>query len=182
MSAVILDRDGVINKDSPLYIKSPEEWHPIEGSLEAIALLNKKGYRVFVATNQSGLARGFFNEATLSRIHDKMTSQLAEFDGHIEEIVYCPHMPDEACACRKPEPGMLLTLSERHGFDLSSCAFVGDSLKDIEAALAVDALPQLVLTGNGKKTLAAKATVGVSVHENLLAFATGWPPVGHKIF
>ena len=177
MSAVILDRDGVINKDSPLYIKSPEEWHPIEGSLEAIALLNQKGYKVFVATNQSGLARGFFDEATLTSIHEKMKSQLAELEGVIEDIVYCPHMPDEDCVCRKPEPGMLLTLAERHSLDLNTSAFVGDSLKDIEAALAVGALPQLVLTGNGQKTLESnpKTTEGVSVYKNLLDFATKWP-------
>lgn len=177
MFVIILDRDGVINKDSPLYIKSPEEWQPIEGSLEAISLLNKKGCLVFVATNQSGLARGYFNEAALTSIHSKMLTLLAECGGEIKDIVYCPHMPDEGCVCRKPEPGMLLTLAKRHGFELSKAAFVGDSLKDIEAAEAVGAMPQLVLTGNGKKTLKANAEKikKVSVYENLLDFAEQWP-------
>ena len=152
MKLVILDRDGVINHDSASYIKSPAEWKPIPGSLEAIALLNQAGYRVLVATNQSGVGRGLFDMATLNAIHDKMHRALGLAGGRIDGIFYCPHAQDAGCNCRKPKPGLLEEIGRRFGVSLEGVPFIGDSLRDIEAALAVGAQPVLVLTGKGKKT------------------------------
>ncbi len=152
MKLVILDRDGVINHDSASYIKSPDEWKPIPGSLEAIALLNQAGYRVVVATNQSGIGRGLFDMATLNAIHDKMHRALGAVGGRIDGIFYCPHAQDANCACRKPKPGLLEEIGRRFGCSLEGVPFIGDSLRDIDAALAVGSQPLLVLTGKGKKT------------------------------
>jgi D-glycero-D-manno-heptose 1,7-bisphosphate phosphatase len=152
MKLVILDRDGVINHDSASYIKSPEEWKPIPGSLEAIALLNQAGYRVLVATNQSGVGRGLFDMATLNAIHDKMHRALSLVGGRVDGIFYCPHANDAGCACRKPRPGLLDEISKRFGVSLDGVPFIGDSLRDLQAGAAVGAQPVLVLTGKGKKT------------------------------
>ena len=152
MKLVILDRDGVINHDSASYIKSPEEWKPIAGSLEAIALLNQAGYRVLVATNQSGIGRGLFDMATLNAIHDKMHRALSLVGGRVDGIFYCPHANDAGCACRKPRPGLLDEISKRFGVSLDGVPFIGDSLRDLQAGAAVSAQPVLVLTGKGKKT------------------------------
>lgn len=168
---VLLDRDGVINEDSVDFIKSPEEWRPIAGSLEAIALLNKQGYDVGVVTNQSGLARGLFNEATLSKIHDKMRSLLAEKGGRIAAIYYCPHGPDSACNCRKPNPGLLEQFAHEKSVDLKTVYFVGDSVRDIQAAQAVKANPILVKTGKGAITLIKNPNLNVPVFENLYGAA-----------
>lgn len=153
MKLVILDRDGVINKDSDTYIKHPDEWFPIAGSLEAIARLNHAGYRVVVATNQSGLGRGLFDIDQLNAIHQKMFDMLSQQGGQIDSIFFCPHRPDEGCNCRKPKPGLLLDIADRLDVDLATVAFIGDSLKDIQAARTAGAQPLLVLTGNGEKTL-----------------------------
>jgi D-glycero-D-manno-heptose 1,7-bisphosphate phosphatase len=152
MKLVILDRDGVINHDSAAYIKSPDEWKPIPGSLEAIALLNQAGYRVLVATNQSGVGRGLFDMATLNAIHDKMHRALGLVGGRVDGIFYCPHAQDAGCACRKPRPGLLDEISKRFGVSLDGVPFIGDSLRDLQAGAAVGAQPVLVLTGKGKKT------------------------------
>ena len=152
MKLVILDRDGVINHDSASYIKSPEEWKPIAGSLEAIALLNQAGYRVLVATNQSGVGRGLFDMATLNAIHDKMHRALSLVGGRVDGIFYCPHANDAGCACRKPRPGLLDEIAKRFGVSLDGVPFIGDSLRDLQAGAAVGAQPVLVLTGKGKKT------------------------------
>lgn len=152
MKLVILDRDGVINHDSAAYIKSPEEWKPIPGSLEAIALLNQAGYRVLVATNQSGVGRGLFDMATLNAIHDKMHRALGQVGGRIDGIFYCPHAQDAGCACRKPRPGLLDEIAKRFGVSLEGVPVIGDSLRDLQAGAAVGAQPVLVLTGKGKKT------------------------------
>ncbi len=152
MKLVILDRDGVINHDSAAYIKSPEEWKPIAGSLEAIALLSQAGYRVLIATNQSGVGRGLFEMTTLNAIHDKMHRALGLAGGRIDGIFYCPHAHDAGCNCRKPKPGMLEEIAHRFGVSLEGVPFIGDSLRDLEAAVAVGAQPILVLTGKGKKT------------------------------
>ena len=149
---VILDRDGVINEDSPDYIKSPEEWIPIAGSLEAIALLNQHGFDVYVATNQAGIARGKFSEATLQQIHRKMFSLIEAAGGKIKALRFCPHHPDARCDCRKPKPGMLLHLAREQGLNLAQAAFVGDALTDLEAAEAAGCTPILVLTGVGQQT------------------------------
>lgn len=167
---IILDRDGVINQDSPDYIKSPEEWQPIEGSIEAIARLCRAGYRVYVATNQAGIARGLLSEAALQEIHRRMESEVQEFGGRISAIFYCPHHPDDHCQCRKPEPGMLLQAAEHAGVDISQQIYIGDSMKDIEAARAAGCKPVLVLTGNGRRTL-ADLKKPVESYEDLEAFA-----------
>jgi D-glycero-D-manno-heptose 1,7-bisphosphate phosphatase len=153
MKLIILDRDGVINQDSDAYIKHPDEWQPIEGSLEAIARLSRAGYRVFVATNQSGLARGLFDIETLNQIHQKMVDAIQQVGGHIEAIFFCPHGPDEGCSCRKPATGLYEMIAQRNQTSLSDVPIVGDSLRDLQAAQKVGAQPILVLTGNGQKTI-----------------------------
>ena len=152
MSLIILDRDGVINRDSDDFIKSPAEWEPIDGSLEAIAKLNHAGYRVVVITNQSGVARGLFDVNTLAKIHSKMRRMLAQVGGKFEAIIFCPHGPDDDCDCRKPKSGAFEELEHRLRIDLKGIPAVGDSLRDISAALAVGAKPILVRTGKGIKT------------------------------
>ncbi len=154
MKLIILDRDGVINFDSAQFIKSPDEWKPIPGSLEAIARLTHEGWRVVVATNQSGLARGLFEMATLNAIHAKMHRAVAQAGGRIEAVFYCPHAADMACNCRKPRPGLFDEIAARYGRDLAGVPAVGDSLRDLQAAASVGARPLLVRTGKGEKTLA----------------------------
>lgn len=149
---IILDRDGVINKDSDLYIKSPDEWTPLPGSLEAIARLNQWGWRVVVCTNQSGIGRGLFGMDTLNAIHEKMIKAAAHAGGAIDAIFYCPHTNADQCQCRKPKPGMLEEIASRYNLPLAGVPVVGDSLRDLQAALAVGAQPLLVLTGKGQKT------------------------------
>jgi D-glycero-D-manno-heptose 1,7-bisphosphate phosphatase len=170
---VILDRDGVINFDSEEYIKSPQEWLPIPGSLEAIALLNQKGYQVVVATNQSGIARKFYDLATLELIHEKMHHAALEKGGTIAGIFFCPHGPDDNCICRKPKPGLLQQIAEFYQISLENVAFVGDSIRDIETAQAAGAKPVLVLTGNGEKTLTKHRAKLQTIDQfaNLLSFA-----------
>ena len=168
---VLLDRDGVINHDSDDYIKSPEEWHPIEGSLEGIALLNQFNYKVVVITNQASLTRGLFDENTLEKIHAKMRSMAAEKGGKIEAIYYCPHSPENNCACRKPKPGLLQSFADDNKVELKDLFFIGDSLRDIQAAQAAGANPILVKTGNGEKTLRENPNLDVPVFENLFEAA-----------
>ena len=150
---IVLDRDGVINYDSDQFIKSPDEWRPIPGSLEAISRLNHAGFRVVVATNQSGLGRGLFDMATLIAINDKMHKALAHLGGRIDALFYCPHTADSACECRKPKPGMFTEIGNRFGVDMTGVPCVGDSVRDLQAAAAVEAQPILVLSGKGEKTL-----------------------------
>jgi D-glycero-D-manno-heptose 1,7-bisphosphate phosphatase len=152
MKLIILDRDGVINFDSAQFIKSPEEWKPIPGSLDAISRLTQWGYRVVVATNQSGIGRGLFDMDTLNAINDKMMRAVAQVGGRIEAIFFCPHAADSTCDCRKPKPGMMREIAARYNADLTGVPAVGDSLRDLEAAVAVGAQPILVLTGKGEKT------------------------------
>ena len=150
---IVLDRDGVINYDSDQYIKTPEEWRPIPGSLEAIARLNHAGYRVVVATNQSGIGRGLFDMATLNAIHDKMHRALTHVGGRLDAVFFCPHTGDSKCECRKPKPGMLSEIGKRFNSELTGLPCVGDSLRDLISADGVGAQPMLVLTGKGEKTL-----------------------------
>jgi D-glycero-D-manno-heptose 1,7-bisphosphate phosphatase len=150
---IVLDRDGVINYDSDQFIKSPDEWRPIPGSLEAIARLSHAGYRVVIATNQSGIGRGLFDMATLSAIHEKMFRALALVGGRVDAIFFCPHTADSGCECRKPKPGMLREIGVRFGIDMAGVPCVGDGLRDLQAAEAVGGQPMLVLTGKGEKTL-----------------------------
>ncbi|MBK8524206.1 MAG: D-glycero-beta-D-manno-heptose 1,7-bisphosphate 7-phosphatase [Betaproteobacteria bacterium] len=154
MKIVILDRDGVINFDSPHYIKSPAEWKPIPGSLEAIARLNQAGYRVVVATNQSGVGRGLFDMDTLNAIHEKMHKAAAAVGARIDTVFFCPHAADSSCDCRKPKPGMFERIAACYNVDLVGVPAVGDSLRDLQAADSAGALPMLVLTGKGEKTQA----------------------------
>ena len=152
VSLVILDRDGVINHDSDDYIKSPDEWQPLPGSLEAIARLCRADYTVVVATNQAGVGRGLFSQEMLIRIHRKMASSIRDKGGRLDSVFFCPHSPAEQCGCRKPKPGMLLEISDRLGIGLSGVPVVGDSLRDLEAAEAAGATPVLVKTGRGRLT------------------------------
>ncbi len=156
MKLIVLDRDGVINQDSNLFIKKPDEWQPIAGSLEAIARLNQADYRVVVATNQSGIGRGLFDMAMLNQIHDKMHKSCAHVGAHIDAVFFCPHIHEDRCQCRKPKSGMLEEIAARyHLSDLSQVPVVGDSLRDLQSGIAVNAIPYLVLTGKGSNTLSA---------------------------
>ena len=168
MKLIILDRDGVINYDSEDYIKSPEEWEAIPGSLESIARLNQAGYRVVITTNQSGVGRGLFDIETLHRIHEKLRGELAAAGGSIDAIFFCPHRPEDGCACRKPKPGLLVDVGRRLQVRLSGVPSIGDSLRDIQAARAVGARPSLVKTGKGRRTLKKRKNLGdVPVYQDL---------------
>ncbi|WP_153111786.1 D-glycero-beta-D-manno-heptose 1,7-bisphosphate 7-phosphatase [Propionivibrio limicola] len=170
MKLVILDRDGVINFDSDYFIKSPAEWKPIPGSLEAIAKLTQAGYRVVVATNQSGIGRGLFDMDTLNAINDKMYRAAQLLGGRIDALFYCPHSADSNCDCRKPKPGMFERIAGCFNADLSKAWAVGDSLRDLQAAASVGAKPMLVLTGKGQKTRAEnELPEGTQIFDNLAA-------------
>ncbi|HET7364367.1 MAG TPA: D-glycero-beta-D-manno-heptose 1,7-bisphosphate 7-phosphatase [Burkholderiales bacterium] len=172
MKLVILDRDGTINHDSDHYIKSVEEWRPIRGSLEAIARLTQAGYRIVVATNQSGIARGLFSTRTLFDIHDALQRAAVQAGGRVDAFFFCPHAADAACQCRKPQPGMLLEVARRFNIALADTYMVGDGLRDVQAAAAAGARPVLVLTGKGQKTQAeGNLPPGTQVFADLAAFA-----------
>lgn len=169
---IILDRDGVINEDSDAYIKSPDEWLPLPGSAEAIAHLNQAGYRVVVATNQSGLARGYFGAATLDAIHQRMTETLRAVGAHLDGVYVCPHGPDDGCDCRKPASGLIDQIVADYG-DVTGVPLVGDSLRDLQAGHARGCRPVLVLTGKGRRTLeqGLPEHLGlVSIHDSLACF------------
>jgi D-glycero-D-manno-heptose 1,7-bisphosphate phosphatase len=174
---VVLDRDGTINHDSDQYIKSPAEWKPIKGSVEAIARLTQAGWRVVVATNQSGIGRGLFDMATLNAIHDAMHRAVNQAGGRIDAIFFCPHKDDDNCECRKPKPGMLLEIARRLNVELAGVPMVGDSLRDLQAAAAVSAKPILVLTGKGRRTREAGGLPqGTAVYPDLAAVAAQLAP------
>ncbi|TCJ15558.1 D-glycero-beta-D-manno-heptose 1,7-bisphosphate 7-phosphatase [Parasulfuritortus cantonensis] len=174
MKLIILDRDGVINHDSDQFIKSPDEWRPIPGSLEAIARLNQAGYRVVVASNQSGLGRGLFCMDMLNRIHAKMHRMVAMSGGRIDAVFLCPHAADAGCECRKPRAGLLRDIASRYHADLTGVPAVGDALRDVQAALAVGARPILVRTGKGKNTLATGGLPeDIAVYDDLEAVVAG---------
>lgn len=172
MKLVLLDRDGVINQYNPDQIRNPDAWLPIEGSLEAITKLNQQGYRVVVITNQSGISLGFFDVDDLHAIHQKMHDALSKLGGHIDAVFYCPHSNSDECSCRKPKPGMLHDIAKRLGADLIDVPVVGDSLRDLQAAMAVGAQPVLVLTGKGKNALDENPALAQQAHvfDNLAAF------------
>lgn len=170
LMTVVLDRDGVINQDSDDYIKSPDEWIPVPGSLDAIARLTRSGYRVVVATNQSGIARQLFDEYALARIHHKMCSMVEDAGGLIDGVFYCPHAPDANCTCRKPATGLLLQIEQEFACSLESCFFIGDTLKDVEAARAHGCRPVLVRTGKGvgaEQELLSEGLQSVPVFDDL---------------
>lgn len=170
MKIIVLDRDGVINEDSDDYIRSAEEFVPVPNSIQAIARLSRAGYIVAVATNQSGLARGYFTEETLSEMHHLLCSMVESVDGCIDGIFYCPHHPNDGCACRKPGTGLLSQIEAEFSCDLKGSFFVGDSLKDIQAARAHGCLPLLVRTGKGARTekdLSAEGATDVQIFDDL---------------
>lgn len=170
---IILDRDGVINHDSEEFVKSPSEWLPIDGSIEAIAQLSNAGFTVAVATNQSGIGRKLIDMPVLEAIHRKMRQAVTDAGGDLGRIVFCPHHPDDNCDCRKPKPGLFNKLARQYGVPINGVAMVGDSERDIEAAKAVSGRPILVLTGNGQRTAAAFADKNeeVETYPDLLAVA-----------
>lgn len=171
---LVLDRDGVINKESRDFVKSADEWVALPGSVGAIAALSKEGYIVTVASNQSGLARGLFNNDALVSMHEKLHSLVTADGGRIDRIVVCPHGPDDGCDCRKPKPGLLLQLGEHYNVPLTGVPVIGDSLRDLEAALAVRARPILVRSGNGRKTerRLTRELAHVEVFDDLAAAAS----------
>lgn len=172
MKLIVLDRDGVINEDSDEYIKSADEWQPVPGSIEAIASLTQAGYTIIVATNQSGLARGLFTIDQLHEIHNKMHQHVNQAGGRIDAILFCPHGPGDGCHCRKPKPGLLHSVMEHLKTDMTGVPVVGDSLRDLQAAMAVGATPVLVLSGKGETTRAENAGLHkhFAVYDNLAAF------------
>ncbi len=174
MKLIILDRDGVINEDSEDYIKSPDEWIPIPGSIDAIARLNHAGYSVAIASNQSGIARGYFDLETLAAMSVKMCNLLSQHGGRIDAMIFCPHGPKDGCDCRKPKPGMLIEIGNRFKTSLSKVLFVGDNINDIKAAQAAGVKPVLVKTGKGEQTAAMLTDHGfddVPVYDNLARLA-----------
>lgn len=174
---VILDRDGTLNEDRDDFVKSPDEWLPLPGALEAVARLNHAGWHAVVATNQSGLGRGLFDMAALNAMHVKLNHALAQVGGRIDAIFFCPHVAEDGCECRKPLPGLLTLIGERLSTDLSKVAAVGDSLRDLQAAAAAGCEPHLVRTGKAAALDAAQITdwcarvPGTIVHADLAAFA-----------
>jgi len=174
MRLIILDRDGVINEDSDNYIKSPEEWIPITGSIEAIATLNKAGYKVAIATNQSGIARGYYCLETLDAMHQKMQRLLAQHNGKVDYIAFCPHKPDDQCHCRKPKATMLTEIMQHFSVTTQQTLFVGDTLSDMKAAKNAQIPFVLVQTGKGQRTLETGHTnkEKTPVYKNLAAYVT----------
>jgi D-glycero-D-manno-heptose 1,7-bisphosphate phosphatase len=175
MKLCILDRDGTINEDSDEYVKSPNEWRPLPGALEAIAKLNHAGWHVVVVSNQSGLGRGLFDMSALNAMHAKMHDMLAAVGGRVDAVFYCPHTPEDQCNCRKPAPGLYEQIAERYGIELKGTPTVGDSVRDLVAGVAVGCTPHLVLTGKAAgyrgQVLPQTFPMGTMVHEDLQAFA-----------
>ena len=170
---IVLDRDGVINRDSDSYIKTADEWIPLPGSIEAIATLSRAGFIVAVASNQSGLARGLFDKESLEAMHDKLRRLVEAHGGRIGRIAICPHGPDDDCDCRKPKPGLLHQLAGHYGVSMQNVPFIGDSLRDLQAAVAAGASPILVRTGNGAHTAEnlPPEFAGTAVFDDLAAAA-----------
>jgi D-glycero-D-manno-heptose 1,7-bisphosphate phosphatase len=172
---IILDRDGTINADSDEFVKSPEEWRPLPGALEAIAKLNHAGWHIVVASNQSGLGRGLFDVASLNAMHSKMNKLLAALGGRIDAVFFCPHAADDHCGCRKPLPGLFEQIGERYNLPLQDVPVVGDSVRDLQAGACVGCEPHLVLTGKAERyrgqDLPPGFPPGTVVHEDLMAFA-----------
>ena len=174
MKLIILDRDGVINQDRDDFVKSADEWVPIEGSMDAIAFLTEAGYTVAVATNQSGIGRKYFTMQELTEMHNKMHRLAQQAGGIIDGIWFCPHTAADGCDCRKPLPGMVSDILSRFNAEAADTWLVGDSLRDLQAIAAVGGKPALVLTGKGKKTLVAEGDSlpeNTQVFDSLLAFS-----------
>ncbi|HEY9571548.1 MAG TPA: D-glycero-beta-D-manno-heptose 1,7-bisphosphate 7-phosphatase [Pusillimonas sp.] len=175
MKLAILDRDGVINQDSAAFIKHPDEWQALPGSIEAIARLSRAGWRVVVASNQSGIARGLFSMDTLNAIHAKMRREVVLAGGVIDAIFVCPHGPDDGCDCRKPKPGLFHDIARRYDINLKNVPAVGDSLRDLQAASQADCATWLVLTGNGEKTRnRGELPAGTEIRPDLASVVDAW--------
>lgn len=172
MKLIILDRDGVINEDSDAFVKSVAEWHPLPGSIEAIARLSKAGWTVAVATNQSGLARGYFSAQTLEAMHQRLRELVAAQGGQVDLIRHCPHGPDDGCDCRKPLAGLFQQIAEHYAITLNGVPTVGDSLRDLQAGAAVGCQPYLVRTGKGRTTEGKSLPAGTRVFDDLAAVAS----------
>jgi D-glycero-D-manno-heptose 1,7-bisphosphate phosphatase len=176
MKLVILDRDGTINEDRDDYVKSADEWVPLPGALEAIARLNHAGYHAVIASNQSGLGRGLFDMEALNRMHRKMHEALLQHGGRIDAVFFCPHAPEDECRCRKPLPGLFEEIAERYGVELAGVPAVGDSLRDLQAGIAVGCEPHLVRTGKAAALDEQQLDQwlarlpGTTVHDDLGAF------------
>jgi len=171
MKLIILDRDGVINEDSDEYIKSPDEWIPIPGSLEAIGKLSQNSFRIIIITNQSGIGRKIFSVDMLHAIHKKMITHLSEFGGVIDGILFCPCKPEDHCNCRKPKPGLYNEVSNRLQMSLKNVFCVGDKITDIEAAKNAGGSPILVRTGKRKDEVNDELTPKhVPVYNDLASF------------
>lgn len=172
MKLIILDRDGVINQDSDAFVKSPDEWIALPGSMQAIARLHQAGWTVVIASNQSGLGRGLFTMATLNDIHTKLHREAAQAGGAVDAIFFCPHRPEEGCDCRKPLPGLYTQIARRYDVNLAGAPAVGDSLRDLQAAATAGCTPWLVKTGNGAKTIAkGDLPPGTRIADDLAAVA-----------
>ena len=175
MKLVILDRDGVINQDSAAFVKHPDEWVALPGSLDAIARLSQANWRVVIASNQSGIARGLFDMQGLNAIHAKLRREVIQAGGMIDAIFVCPHGPDDACDCRKPKPGMFRDIARRYDIDLTGVPAVGDSLRDLQAAADAGCHPWLVMTGNGRKTWdTGDLPAGTRMAADLAAIVDQW--------
>lgn len=170
MTLLILDRDGVINQDSDEFVKSADEWLPIDGSIDAIARLSQAGFRIAIATNQSGLGRGLFKQADLDAMHDKMLSLVKAAGGNIAGIFFCPHTPDDHCACRKPKAGLIDAIEQKLGESAEGCYTIGDSVRDLEAGLLKGCIPLLVKTGKGERSLAKLTESPLQPLNNLAVF------------
>lgn len=164
---VILDRDGVINHDSPQFIRSPEQWQPIDGSLNAIAALCAAGFAPVVVSNQSGVGRGLLSLRTLERIQYKMSDAVAAAGGRLAGIYHCPHTPEAGCGCRKPAAGMVRRMERELGYSARGAPLIGDKLSDLELARNVGSRPILVRTGYGASTLADLTESHLDVFEDL---------------
>lgn len=174
MKPIVLDRDGVINLDSDAYIKSADEWIPIPGSIEAIAILSRAGFDVFIATNQSGIGRGLFTHQTLQEMHEKLSLLVTRAGGSIAGIFFCPHSPENDCNCRKPRTGLLRQIEEKFSCNLADAYFIGDSVRDIQAAVSFGCKPVLVKTGKGERSIPKLHDLGLDsflVFEDLAAAA-----------
>lgn len=185
MKLLILDRDGTLNRSRDDYVASPDEWEALPGALEAVARLNQGGWRVVLATNQSGIGRGLFDMASLNAIHAKMNRQLAAVGARVEAVFFCPHAPEDNCTCRKPAPGLFLQIAERFGAPLASLPAAGNALRHVQAAAVAGCAPHLLLTGKSEHlrdrvgmgadadmaVLVPELPAGTQVHDDLAAFA-----------
>jgi D-glycero-D-manno-heptose 1,7-bisphosphate phosphatase len=171
MKLIILDRDGTINVEREDFVKTPEEWEPLPGALEAVARLNHAGWHVVVATNQSGIGRGLYGVSELNAMHAKMNRLLAEVGGKVDAVFFCPHAPSDGCTCRKPLPGLFEQISERFNTPLAGVPTVGDSLRDMQAGAAAGCATHFVRTGNGAAGIPPDLPPGTQVHADLAACA-----------